>query len=203
MEQLRRNKGAGNVLCNGPRWVQYKPDDRFTMGCNFPPCEVDATSIIDRAVITKWAHEPKLMKTHRIVLGKAAMDTMRQKPEATLFQTHPKITLMGWHKLYRSYYSSGHWAVYAMCRLGYEELYIYGCDSMFEGTIESTTDDIIEKGKDIHDLKWVGEWRKAWNRLASEEGKGVKFYFVDGRDENDQPIIGKTIFFDRKYRPDP
>jgi len=199
MEQLNRNKGKGNVLGNGPRWKYFKPNGLYTMGCNFPPLEVDCTSIIDREVIRKWATGTVDMRTDKVILNRASSETMKEHRK--FFQQNT-VHVIGTINVLRNYYSSGHWAAYAMIKLGYTELDIYGCDSWFEVDIGSYTDNFVEKGKPNYNPKFVGEWRKSWNRLAQEEGKGVTFNFID-RVEEDGTVISDTLYVDRKTQLDP
>lgn len=200
MEQRQRDKGKGNVLCNGPRMKYYTPNGLYTMGCNYPPVEVDATSIIDREVIRKWATGTVEMRTNTVVLNRASLETLKehkrffQLPENT-------IHILGTFNILRNYYSSGHWAAMAMIKLGYTELDIYGCDSWWDIDIGSYTDNFIEKGKPNYNPKFVGEWRKSWHRMSREEGKGVTFNFID-KIENGK-VISDSIFVDRKAQLDP
>lgn len=199
MEQLPRNKGKGNVICNGPRWKYYKPNGLFTFGCNFPPVSVDAASIIDREVVHTWARGQVEMLTDQFVFNSATTEAFKQERK---FFAQNKVHILGTFNVLRNYYSSGHWAAYAMIKLGFTELDIYGCDSYFDIDIGSYTDNFIEKGKPNYNPKFVGEWRKSWDRLAQEEGKGVTFNFID-RIEDDGNVIKETLYYGRKHQPDP
>lgn len=201
MDQLPKNKGKGNVLCNGPRMQYYTPNGLFTIGCNFPPVPVDVTSIIDREVIRTWAKGKVKMMTNKVVFNRAAIETYKECRKY-FSQEENKIQILGTFDVIRSYYSSGHWAAYAMIRLGFTELDIYGCDSFWTTNIGSYTDNFIEKGKPLDNPKFAGEWRKSWNRLAMEEGKGVIFNFID-KIEEDGTVVKETIHYDKKFRPDP
>lgn len=203
MEQLQRDKGKGNVLCNGPRRKYFTPNGLYTIGCNFPPIPVDATCIVDRNVIRSWVEGKVEMLTKNFVLTRAAIETLNEKPSKE-FISRPEnaISILGHFNLARNYYSSGHWAAFAMIRLGYTELDIYGCDSFWEMNIGSYTDNFIEKGKPLHNPKFATEWRKSWHRLSREEGKGVKFNFINEIKENGE-VISESIYVDRKTRLDP
>jgi hypothetical protein len=200
MEQLARNKGRANLLCNGPRFKHYKPNGLYTMGCNFPPVPVDCSSVIDRNVIHEWVKHPNYMKDcDHFIFGRATLETFK---EYRKFFSEHKIHIVGTHTVLRSYYSSGHWGAYGLMKLGYTEIDIYGCDTMFTQNIESYTDKFVEKGKSLINPKFTGEWRKSWDRIAQEEGKGVIFNFIDEIKE-DGTVIKKTIHYDKKHRPDP
>ena len=199
VEQLPRNKGKGNVLCNGPRRKYYTPNGLYTMGCNFPPVAVDATSIIDREVINTWVAGKAPMLTNTVVLNNATTETVKQNRKYFAQNT---IHILGTFNVLRNYYSSGHWAAFAMIKLGFTDLDIYGCDSWWDIDIGSYTDNFIEKGKPNYNPKFVGEWRKSWDRLAREEGKGCAFNFID-RIEEDGTVVKETLYYDRKTQFDP
>jgi len=201
MDQLPKNRGRGNVLCNGPRWKHYKPNGLYTMGCNFPPVPVDATSIIDRDVIRVWATDNVKMLTNKVVLNRASSETIKEHRRFFSLEQNT-IKVLGTVNVLRNYYSSGHWAAYAMIRLGFTELDIYGCDSYFDVDIGSYTDNFVEKGKPNYNPKFVGEWRKSWKRLSQEEGKGVTFNFID-KIEEDGTVVKEVLYVDRKAQLDP
>lgn len=200
-EQQPRVRGKCNILCNGPRMKYYKPNGLYTMGCNFPPVKVDSSCIIDRAVVDKWASGEVDMLADSFVFSKAALEVF-QTYKKVWVQRSQQINYLGRFSVIRDYYSSGHWATYACIKMGYTEFDIYGVDSFWEVDISSYTDNFIEKGKPVINPKFAGAWRKSWNRLAMEEGKGCTFNFID-KIEEDGTVVKETIQYERNFRPDP
>lgn len=170
------------ILGNGPSRVAYTPADYdLVLGCNFPWCPVDAAVIIDPAVIEKYVNHPDLIESipgvylttpaQRHLMRRAK----RRKSAATLLNRCLGVfTRLEWE-------SSGHVAAQVAIDAGATELWIFGCDSYFEYTVESCTASHISNNIASPD-RYVYRWRNLWQCKVNKHPH-VKFNFV--RDSND------------------
>ena len=166
------------VLGNGPSRIVYKGrgDYNYVMGCNIPWCEdVDATTIIDAPVIDRWWKQQDLVKCP-VYFGRNAWRECISK-RRLFFKTYFKelIDVLPEHD------SSGHNAVKVVIGLGYKQIDIYGCDSMFKNTTESFTNSfIVESKKDP--TKQINGWKNTWKSIITKHSD-VRFNFIGENDE--------------------
>ncbi len=170
------------ILGNGPSRVAYSPADYdLVLGCNFPWCPVDGTVIVDHAVAGKFANHPELMESvpsfylsepiHRKLYLKRNRYPSIQAFLNKCVRVFPHIN---WE-------SSGHAAAQQAIESGATELWIFGCDSYFDYTVESCTSAHISNNVASPD-RYVQRWRRRWQEKVNWN-KGVTFNFVRGIDD--------------------
>lgn len=167
------------VLGNGPSRTAYKGrgDYHYVMGCNIPWCkDVDATTIIDSPVVDRWFKQQDLVNCPVYFSRNAWRECINKKRKffkpyfKSLIDTLPQFD------------SSGHNAVKVVISLGYKQIDIYGCDSMFENTTVSYTDEFIDKRQVLKPIKQIEGWKNTWNNIISNN-PDVRFNFIGENDE--------------------
>lgn len=167
------------VLCNGPSRTAYKGRNgyKYVMGCNIPWCkDVDATTIIDMPVVDRWYKEPELVQVPVYFSRRAWRECVNKRRQ--LFKPFFKAII----DTLPEYDSSGHNAVKVVVSLGYKQIDIYGCDSMFKNTTVSYTNEFVKKKFDIDTTKQIEGWKKTWNSIISNN-PDVRFNFIGENDE--------------------
>jgi hypothetical protein len=65
----------------------------------------------------------------------------------------------------KEWYNTAHYAAdYLLEYGGFDEIHIWGCDSIFEDHIESSTDDFVFKEDKTGD-RFLKNWRRVWNEI--------------------------------------
>lgn len=167
------------VLCNGPSRVVYKgrADYEYVIGCNIPWSEdVEATVILDENVIEKWWKTKELIKVPVYISRMAWRGCINRQRQ---FFT-PFIVKM--IETEQEYDSSGHNAVKVVLEMGATQIDIYGCDSMFQETTMSYTNNFVHKAEFKNVSKQVNGWRNRWERLIAKHPE-VRFNFIGENDE--------------------
>lgn len=164
------------ILCNGPSRVafQEKVGYNYVIGCNIPWTEVNATVIIDGNVIHRWSKDLTLISCPAFFTTRAWRTTDEVKIRKHIEDNNLFIDLM---PDYPEFYSAGHVAALIMCENDYTELDIFGCDSMFEDTVESFTNTLIDDHNPDSEKQRIVNWRKNWDKLK-EEYPNVIFNFI-------------------------
>lgn len=162
------------VLCNGPSRNDYttRTGYDFVIGCNIPWCDVDATVVLDEAVVQKWSSQPDLISVPAYFSRKAWMFTDEIKKRK--FFEKFLIELVD---VLPEYDSSGHHAAMACARRGASEIDIYGCDSWFDQTIASYTHKYFKNLNPDDSKKYVYGWRNRWNHIINQN-PNIKFTFI-------------------------
>jgi hypothetical protein len=166
------------VLCNGPSRVDFQSREGYTyvIGCNIPWFDgVDATVVLDEAIIEKWIKDPDLIKVPAYFSRKAWAWT-----DVGNRRDFFRLYLIELIDILPDFDSSGHNAVKCMIRKGFKEIDIYGCDSWFEQTIVSYTHSYIKNLNPPDDPKRVKGWRGRWNEIM-EANPDVKLNFINHR----------------------
>lgn len=154
------------VLCNGPSRELFVSREiyNFIIGCNIPWTKVDATVVLDKEVIEKWAKNPELIQcpTYFSVDAWRRTDEIKQRD---LFKPYLKELITPKYP----YHTSGHNACEIAIKLGFTDIDIYGCDSYFTNTTQTYTRTIITK---IHpsdnSMKHIIGWRNRWNEIVQK-----------------------------------
>jgi hypothetical protein len=163
------------LLCNGPSRELFtlKESYEFFIGCNVPWTNVDATVVLDKEVIDKWAKNPDLIQcaTYFSVDAWRYTDSIKKRD---LFRPY----LMGLVTPKFPYHSSGHNAAEILIKLGYTDIDIYGCDSYFSNTTQTYTRSIITK-KHASDgsMKHIIGWRNRWNEII-QNNPNIRLNFI-------------------------
>lgn len=167
----------GAVLCNGPSRVSYVPSDeyQFVLGCNVPWTEVDATVVLDIALISIWDEQRGLIKCP-VYFSKASWEHVQQL-DADFYSKF----FVGDVVSEKHYHSSGHTAVEIMIQKGFTEIDVYGCDAYFDKTkTDSFTRDFIKIESPNQALRAVDKmigWKVRWTTLLQRH-PNVKIKFI-------------------------
>ena len=151
------------VLCNGPSRVDFQSREGYTyvIGCNIPWFdEVDATVVLDEAVVDAWYKEPDLIKVPAYFSRHAwAWTDVGHRRE--FFR--PRLIEMV--SVLPEYDSSGHVAVTCMIKKGFTEIDVWGCDSWFDQTIVSYTHGYVKNLNPDDSKRHVVGWRNRWKAI--------------------------------------
>ena len=164
------------VVCNGPSRFAFneKLKYNYTIGCNIPWTKVNSTVILDGNVIHRWAGDPKLISCPAFFTTRAWRIADEIRFRNYIIDNNLFIDLM---PDYPEFYSAGHVAALIMCESDYTELDIFGVDSMFEDTVDSFTNTLINDHNPDSELQRIVNWRKNWDKLQSDY-PDVSFNFV-------------------------
>lgn len=152
------------VLCNGPSRELFKSREGydFIIGCNIPWINVDATVVLDKEVVNKWANNLELIQcpTYFSVDAWRQTDSIKKRD---LFRPYLKELISPKYP----YHTSGHNACEIAIKLGYTEIDIYGCDSYFSDTTTTYTRTLITKPHPSDgSMKHIIGWRNRWNEIV-------------------------------------
>jgi hypothetical protein len=158
------------VLCNGPSRILFKNPEQYDyiIGCNIPWTTVHSTVVLDVDVIKYWIKNK--LPIIPLWFSESAWRETENK-DRQLFVN----SFLGIVKPLSEYYSSGHAACAKVIELGATQIDIYGCDSWFNKTLESSTHEYVNTSGDTS--KHIDGWRNKWN-LIIENNPDVKINFI-------------------------
>jgi hypothetical protein len=147
----------GVVLGNGPSKEYFDRCGDYVIGCNIPGdnFSVDATVICDEEIIWVLKNNPELI-TCPVIISTKAYEKMKELRIDNHFDIHHVFDVKDWH-------NSAHYAAEFLLEFGCDELNVWGCDSIFNDDITSSTDVYVKK--DLNTQMFVKHWRKVWNDL--------------------------------------
>lgn len=176
-----------NVLGNGDHAYMF---ERGTEGklliCNMPPFEIPrqevfATCMVDFKMMMALAEGRIRLDMYDWILGTRPRQWMEMQPTFYL-KYAPKIKAM--HTYVPKYaqlpgqteaqaatnYSCGHMAVDYACRVQKAtEVHIYGFDSMFDTSLRSYTDLLLESDRSPQNThRLANNWRPIWPKMFNE-----------------------------------
>jgi hypothetical protein len=68
----------------------------------------------------------------------------------------------------KDWYNAAHYAAeYLIQNTECEEIHLWGCDSIFENTVSSTTGKLIQQSTQ-GDSRFIRNWRRVWNEIHIE-----------------------------------
>lgn len=195
-----------NVLGNGDHAYQF---ERGTEGklliCNMPPYEIPntevfATCMVDYKMMGALAEGKIQLDMYDWILGTRPRHWMEMNP-AFYMKYAQKIKAMHTHvpeyaqlqgqnpNQAATNYSCGHMAVDYACRVkGATEVHIYGFDSMFDTTLRSYTDLLLESDRSNENtFRLANNWRPVWTGLFAEFDK-TEFFLYHSHDRIKFPI---------------
>jgi hypothetical protein len=166
----------GAVVANGPSRFVFASSDgySYSIGCNIPWTKVDATVILDSNVIERWSRDLNLISCPAFFTTRAWRSTDEYKIREYILNTNLFIDLIPDAP---EFYSAGHVAAMIMCENDFTELDIYGVDSMFENTVESFTNTLINDHNPDSEIQRIVNWRLNWDKLQNDYPK-VTFNFI-------------------------
>lgn len=182
-----------NVLGNGDHNFIFK---RGTEGklliCNMPPfeipkSEVHATCMVDFKMMAALQEGRVNLDMYDWVLGTRPRRWMEMQPNFYLKYSqnirafHPRVPDYAGNA---TNFNCGHMAVdYACLKMKATEVHIYGFDSMFDMTLLSATDLILESDRSINNTHRIcDQWRPIWPAMFNEHSH-VKFYLYHSHDK--------------------
>ena len=195
-----------NVLGNGDHAYQF---ERGTEGklliCNMPPYEIPntevfATCMVDYKMMGALAEGKIELDMYDWILGTRPRHWMEMNP-AFYMKYAQKIKAMHTHvpeyaqlqgqnpNQAATNYSCGHMAVDYACRVkGATEVHIYGFDSMFDTTLRSYTDLLLESDRSNENtFRLANNWRPVWTGLFEEFDK-TEFFLYHSHDRIKFPV---------------
>jgi hypothetical protein len=195
-----------NVLGNGDHAHMYK---RGTEGklliCNMPPFEIPtnevfATCMVDYKMMLALAENRIKLDMYDWILGTRPRHWMEMQPQFYLRYAQ-KIKAM--HTVVPEYakldgqnsiqaatnYSCGHMGVDYACRVQKaSEVHIYGFDSMFDTSLRSYTDLLLESDRSSQNThRLANNWRPIWTKMF-EEFDNTQFFLYHSHDRIKFPI---------------
>lgn len=167
------------IIGNGPSRVNYLKSDReydLTIGCNIPNSAIyyDYTVISDPEIIWILNRSPELLNPDKgLILTNKSFETLKQIRKVDFYNI--KHTFKN-----KDGYNSSHYACEFLILNEFDEVDIWGYDSLFNDTIDSLTDKHIPKNKNIDEtMKILLQWRKTWSKIT-KDNPDVYFNFMYG-----------------------
>lgn len=195
-----------NVLGNGDNAHIYK---RGTKGklliCNMPPFEIPntevfATCMVDYKMMLALAEGQIALDMYDWILGTRPRHWMEMQPSFYLkyaqkikaMHTHvPKYAQLEGQNPQQAAtnYSCGHMAVDYACRVqNATEVHIYGFDSIFDTSLRSYTDLLLESDRSSQNTHRIASnWRHVWPSLFREFAN-TQFFLYHSHDRIKFPV---------------
>ena len=190
-----------NVLGNGDHAHMF---ERGTEGklliCNMPPFEIPntevfATCMVDYKMMMALAEGHIKLDMYDWNLGTRPRHWMEMQPSFYLkyaqkikaMHTHvPKYAMLPGQNAGQAAtnYSCGHMAIDYACRVQKAtEIHIYGFDSMFDTSLRSYTDLLLESDRSAQNThRLANNWRPIWTKMFEEFDK-TQFFLYHGHDK--------------------
>ena len=195
-----------NILGNGDNAFRF---ERGTEGklliCNMPPFEIPnnevfATCMVDYKMMLALANGHIKLDMYDWILGTRPRHWMEMQPSFYLKYAQ-KIKAMHTHipsyaKLQgqneaqaATNYSCGHMAVDYACRVQKAtEVHIYGFDSMFDTSLRSYTDLLLESDRSSQNThRLANNWRPIWTKMF-EEFDNTQFFLYHSHSKLKFPV---------------
>lgn len=143
-----------HILGNGPSISLYEPADGYVIGCNFHTHPVDVSVVVDKRPFLIYKGNRSLLQGKPIITSLYAMPTIEEikiKHELEILHVVPYMD---------KYDSAGHIATQWAITQGYDEIHLWGFDSIWADTQETKTDEIVKRDRQQFDL--YIHWREKW-----------------------------------------
>jgi len=167
-----------HVIGNGFSWKFFKKieESDFVLGCNNPNVKVDATVILDLRFFYKVLQriDPIILDCPIITNNKCKKTYENPKYHYCKDKIIIKDVYSVSEKFKRSYdlpsnksgLNSAHFGTLWLIENGYDEIHVWGCNSIFEYSFLSTTDSIVEADyKSEVNKSHIDIWRKNWELI--------------------------------------
>ena len=160
------------LLCNGPSRTLYPGKDGYdyVMGCNIPWAEVDGLTMVDVPVARHYATHA--IPNCKVFMPEVCWGTLKHFKIAGVKATNYIIETDRLGRIIevpKELYSSGHMAALELIRLGSTEIDIYGCDSYFANTVESSTWDYIKSNRsEKRQIEQLNGWKVRWDLIKAQ-----------------------------------
>ena len=148
----------GVVLGNGPSKKAYDRNGDYVLGCNIPSPEfsVDATVICDEEIVWVLKNDLTLIQVP-VIISTKVFEKMKELGIEEAFNIHHVFTPQDWH-------NAAHYAAKFLIDHGCDEIHIWGCDSIFDDTIDSSTSAFVNKNHE-GDARFIRNWRRVWTTI--------------------------------------
>lgn len=164
------------ILGNGPSRESYFHSDieyDSIVGCNVPWTEVDYTIILDEEVVEAWSKDLNLIKCPAYFSRHAWEYIDRPLKARDKFADR----FLGLVYPAPEYDTSGHVACSLLIKNGYDEIHVYGADSMWKDTLESRSHELFKNHPDQNSRAHINGWRNRWNHILDNNPQ-VKVEFI-------------------------
>lgn len=175
---------VAHVIGNGDMASMYKPAKGIKMTCNIPPFAVEnvyATGVIDFKMCMA-INEGSVEVPGQWICGfrpKIYCDRnprffMKYAPQIKEFYTviPPYTKLSPQDDLGKMYtnFNCGHFVThYTANKLKADEIHLYGFDSIFDFTVRSFTDMVLNSDRsNVNNNRLINNWRPIWNGIFNE-----------------------------------
>lgn len=148
-----------HILGNGPSINLYTPQEGYVIGCNFHEHRVDLSVIVDCRPFMVYKGKRHLMPNRKIITSRYAMKTIEEIKVKDEFEYVHVIEQL------EQYRSSGHIATDHALKLGYNEIHLWGFNSIWEDHNNTKTDELVHRDRAQHDL-WM-HWREKWKEYLN------------------------------------
>jgi hypothetical protein len=149
-----------HILGNGPSISLYVPTEGFVIGCNFHNYPVDLSVIVDCRPFMIYKGKRNLLPNKKIITSMYAMKTIEEIKVKDEFEYVHIIEYLD------QYRSSGHIATDYALELGYDEIHLWGFNSIWEDHNNTKTDEIVPRNRAQHDLWFY--WREKWKEYIDK-----------------------------------
>jgi hypothetical protein len=175
---------VAHIIGNGDMASMYKPVKGIKMTCNLPPFEINnvyATGVVDFKMCkaidegsvelpSQWVcgYRPKVYcdKNPNFYMRYAT----KIKEFYTLLPPYTKVNANDNHGNMYTNFNCGHFVThYTAARLKAEEIHLYGFDSIFDFTVRSFTDLVLnsDRGQNNNN-RLINNWRPIWLGIFNE-----------------------------------
>lgn len=143
------------ILGNGPSHRLYEPQDGYIIGCNFQKHPTDISVLLDCKPFMVYCRNRSILHNRNIITSTYAMHHIL-KPSNMVDEFNIVYELPYLEK----YVSAGHVATEWALNNGYDEIHLWGFDSIWADTQETRTDEFITRNRAQFDL--YIHWREKW-----------------------------------------
>lgn len=149
-----------HILGNGPSIDLYTPQEGYIIGCNFQHHLVDVSVILDCKPFLVYKGNRSLLSNKKIITSKYAMKTIE---EIKIKDEFEYVEILDGFELYES---SGHIATTHAIKNNYDEIHLWGFNSIWEDNQETKSDLVIPRStRQQFDL--FDHWRKRWSNYRN------------------------------------
>jgi hypothetical protein len=161
-----------HVLGNGPSIKLYEPCNGFVIGCNIQKYPVDVSVVVDVKPFHLYMANRQLFQGKPLITSQYAMNGMRHKNLEQELDIVYKLPFLD------MFVSAGHIAAQWAIDNNYDEIHLWGFDSIWADTQETRTDEFIQRDRQQHDLfiHWRVKWQpyKQYNIIVHNTLEGTQ-----------------------------
>ena len=143
-----------HILGNGPSINLYKPQKGYIIGCNFQQHPIDVSVVLDVRPFHLYMTNRQIFQGKPLITSQYAMNGMKHKNIEQELNIVYKVPYVD------KFISAGHIAAQWAIDNNYDEIHLWGFDSIWADTQETKTDEFIMRDRQQHDL--YIHWREKW-----------------------------------------